>query len=425
MKPAPDKTAPLDEWLGYLEHLHSREIDLGLERVLIVYRRLVGARPRGRVVTVGGTNGKGSTVHALEQLLLGAGCSTGAYTSPHILRFNERIRVNGEEVDDGVITAAFSEVEKARQDVPLTYFEFTTLAGLCIFQHRDPDFLLLEVGLGGRLDAVNCVDPDLAIITSVDLDHTQWLGEDRDRIGYEKAGIFRPDIPAIFGDRDPPDSVMQQARAQNIELRVLGRDFGLQPAAEAGGSPTLVLDGPAGGWELAAPPGLSEDRLVALQALLDLGFRIDTTMVERAATLAAPAGRFQRYPGTPEVILDVGHNPHAARWLGERLDEAGSGRRILAVYAALRDKDVSGVVDALRDRVDGWFLAGLNEPRGHDGETLRQTVGEGLEGAVVSTHETIALALEAALDQAAAEDLVVVFGSFYAVGQAREFLARR
>ena len=418
--PSPEATAPLERWLDWLEHLHHQEIELGLDRVLIVYRRLLPQGLGGRIVTVGGTNGKGSTVHSLEQLLRGEGCLTGAYTSPHIHRFNERIRVDGEEVDDDAICSAMAAVEKARGNTPLTYFEFTTLAAFWIFQQAGVAFPLLEVGLGGRLDAVNIVDPELAIITSVDLDHTQWLGEDRDRIGYEKAGILRPGLPAIFGDPDPPDSVVRQARAQEVALRIRDRDFGFPKGEDTG---DLLLDGNSGPERIAVGTMcLTPAHQIAAQAFHDLGFTVDRGRLEALWRGIGLPGRFERIGEAPEIILDVGHNPHAACWLAERLSTLSDGGRLLGVYAALSDKDVAGVASALKAQVDEWFLAGLGGSRGLSSETLSQRVTGALEGHAVQCFQDVPTALQAAIRMAQPDDRILVFGSFHTVEEAGPLL---
>ncbi len=416
MNLSPEADATLSEWLDYLASIHSMEIELGLERVLLVYRRLLPRRSSARVVTVAGTNGKGSTVHALERLLRSEGRTTGAYTSPHIEHFNERMRINGTDVSDSDIIEALRAVEQARQSTALTYFEFTTLAALWLFERRGLEYCLLEVGLGGRLDAVNIVDPDLAIITSVDLDHTQWLGEDRDRIGFEKAGILRPEMPALFGDPEPPDSVLQQARAQRVELRVLGRDFGL-------GEDGVMLDGPAGAQMVPSTGEKpSPGQITALQAFLDLGFAVTARTLE--TLLAAPGvpGRFECITGEPELVLDVGHNPHAARWLAQRLQERVSTGRIIGVYAALTDKDVAGVAAALSNEVSHWCLAGLTEPRGLSADELAARLSGVLQEAAVSTSQTVGEALNRAFAMAEPSDRVLVFGSFHTVAEARRWL---
>ena len=225
----PGDKATLDQWLGYLESIHPSEIDLGLDRVLLVLRRLFRRNPAGRIITIAGTNGKGSSVAALEKLLMASGRSTGAYTSPHLQHYNERVRINGADVSDDQLVRAFSRVEEARRDTTLTYFEFGTLAAFVLFQEADVEDWVLEVGLGGRLDAVNVLDPELAIITSVDIDHVAFLGDNREVIGFEKAGILRPGIPAVYADIDPPESVLQQAVAQKVQLERPGETYQLVP----------------------------------------------------------------------------------------------------------------------------------------------------------------------------------------------------
>ena len=263
---------------------------------------------------------------------------------------------------------------------------------------------------------MNVVEPELAIITSVDLDHTQWLGEDRDRIGYEKAGILRPGLPAIFGDPDPPDSVVRQARAQEVALRIRGRDFGVSMRGETSG---LVIDGNCGPETIdVGATTLTPAHEIAAQAFRDLGFTVDQSRLEALWHAPGLPGRFERVGEAPEIILDVGHNPHAASWLAERLGKGPDGGRLLAVYAALSDKDVAGVAGALRSRVDQWFLAGLDGSRGLSANDLAQRLSGVLEEGRVQCHQGVAAALEAALGMAGADDRVLVFGSFYTVAEA-------
>lgn len=418
--PAPETSLELGDWLSYLEQLHSQEIELGLDRVLVVYRRLLPGGLSGRTVIVGGTNGKGSTVHALEQLLLLEDCRTGAYSSPHIHRFNERVRICGEEVDDAALCRAMAAVEEARGEVSLTYFEFTTLAAFWLFQQAGVVFPLLEVGLGGRLDAVNIVEPELAIITSVDLDHTQWLGEDRDRIGYEKAGILRAGQPAIFGDPDPPASVVRQARAQDVLLRLRGRDFG---CGEGVDGDYVLLDTNAGSETVAIQGQIpSPAQQVALQAFRDLGFPVSENRIQWLVNSTRLPGRFERRGGAAEVVLDVGHNPHAATWLARQLAALPAARQVLAVYAALSDKDVEGVVAALRESVDQWFLAGLGGDRGLPCGQLADRLLKILPEAHQLAHPDVRTALDAALERAGQGDRVLVFGSFHTVAEASSVL---
>jgi len=406
----------LEDWLGYLEKLHVKEIDLGLDRVLVVFRKLIPRDWRARVVTVAGTNGKGSTVRWMERLLRHSGRTTGAYMSPHISRFNERISLNGEEVTDTALMTAFQAVEAARKKTPLTYFEFTTLAALWLFHEQRVEDLILEVGLGGRLDAVNIMDPDLAIITSIGLDHMDWLGDNRESIGFEKAGILRPGIPAVYGEAEPPVSVVQQASAQKVQMICWGRDFGTHGGGRIflsrPGREVLNLVWPDGEPPLAL--------VVALQAYRLLGMEPDAELLQNLLGYAALPGRFETLQGSPWVIADVGHNPHAAHWLAGELRRRAPGRRVLAVYAALRDKDAAGVAAALQETVSDWYLAGLVGPRAQSAEELRQT----LETVVAPDHlhscTTVADAINQAISAADPDDVILVFGSFLTVGAARE-----
>ncbi|MGM0433105.1 MAG: bifunctional folylpolyglutamate synthase/dihydrofolate synthase [Pseudomonadota bacterium] len=391
----PQGDAGLDDWLGYLESLHASEMALGLDRVMVVYRRLLPEGLTGRVVIIGGTNGKGSTLAALESLLRCGGHSTGAYTSPHIRRFNERIRIDGVEATDAAVCRAMAAVERARRNVPLTYFEFTTLAAFWLFQEAGVAYPLLEVGLGGRLDAVNVADPVLSIITGVDLDHTQWLGTDREQIGYEKAGILRAGLPALFGDPDPPASVTDQAAAQGIPLRIRSRDFG----GDDGDN------------------GLSASQQTALAAYTMLGFEAGPEALATLRETPAPPGRFQRLDGAPPVILDVGHNPQAARWLARRLRDIPE-KPVQAVYGAMGDKDLEGVAGALADAIDGWHLAPLPGPRGLTAQQVNDRISGVIPDDRIQTTPSVREALASAREAAGRSGCVLVFGSFLTVSEA-------
>ncbi|MEQ6884943.1 folylpolyglutamate synthase/dihydrofolate synthase family protein [Salicola sp. Rm-C-2C1-2] len=396
----PLSDAGLDDWLAYLESLHASEMELGLDRVMIVYRRLMPEGLPGRVVIIGGTNGKGSTLTALESLIRCHGHSTGAFTSPHIRRFNERVRIDGEQASDAALCSAMAAVEQARRNVALTYFEFTTLAAFWLFREAGVEYPLLEVGLGGRLDAVNVAEPVLSIITGVDLDHTQWLGSDRETIGYEKAGILRAGQPALFGDPDPPSSVVDQAAAQGVALRIRGRDFGGE-------------DGDR---------GLSASQQTALAAHGMLGFsETDETLIKLRES-EAPAGRFQRLEGQPPVILDVGHNPQAARWLARRL-EGLPEKPVEAVYAAMSDKDVEGVAAALSGVIDRWHLAPLPGPRGLAPEQLAERISGVIPQDLIRTTPSVRDALASASETAGQSGCVLVFGSFLTVSEALSVVA--
>jgi dihydrofolate synthase/folylpolyglutamate synthase len=421
---APGEGAPLESWLTYLESIHPTEIELGLDRVLVVFRRLFRRNPRARILTVGGTNGKGSTVVALEHLLARAGRAIGAYTSPHLQRYNERVRVNGADVSDETLVKAFESVEQARGQVSLTYFEFGTLAAFVVFNDAGVDDWILEVGLGGRLDAVNILDADLAIITSVDIDHVAFLGNDVESIGFEKAGILRPNRPAIFADVNPPRSVLQQARAQNVPLQRPGSGYQLVNSAVQGNETWLEIDGDS--TRIALPAlGLPMNSLAAaVVAIRALEPQLDAEDIERTLDELSLPGRFERLCESPLVIADVGHNPHAARWLASRIDAFRKpGQRVLAVYGALADKDVESVTSAMDAQVDRWFLAALTDvPRGLGCDELisRMIALRNPEGrcCAVSVKE----AVTAALSDAGENDLLIIFGSFFTVAAARAML---
>ncbi|WP_148862653.1 bifunctional tetrahydrofolate synthase/dihydrofolate synthase [Marinobacter fonticola] len=421
MLQAPETGATVDQWLDYLEALHPKEIDLGLDRVLMVLRRLFPRHPGARIVTVGGTNGKGTTVAALEQLLLASDRAVGAYTSPHLQHYNERIRINGVDVSDNELVAAFEAVEHARKSVSLTYFEFGTLAAFVLFDRAGLDDWLLEVGLGGRLDAVNVLDADLAIITSVDLDHTAWLGEDRDTIGYEKAGILRHGQKAVYGDLEPPRSVLQQIAAQGVDCYRLGEQYRLVEGEQG----SRVVTDAGGHWAFRLPDnGLPEHSLAAaVQAFRLLQPDEADSRIEHTLTRVRVPGRFEQVADAPRIIIDVGHNPHAAQWLRQRVEALGVEGRIKAVYACLEDKDSGGVLRAMAPVVDDWYLAPLSVPRGLDRDSLHrraQDVSSVAETMVMAT--SVAAALAQARADADPKDCILVFGSFFTVSEARSSL---
>lgn len=408
------------DWLVYLEKLHPKAIALGLDRVRDVLGRLDA--PIGcPATTVGGTNGKGSTCAMLESIYRCAGYATGLYSSPHLLRYNERVRIRGTEAGDDALVQSFNAVEDARGGIPLTYFEFGTLAALWLFARARLDVLVLEVGLGGRLDAVNVIDADVAVITSVDIDHVDFLGPTREDIGREKAGIFRRGRPAICGDREPPATVGAIALDVGAQLRVIGRDYDFTdertqwrfrgPRGERYGLPIPAL---RGAYQLAnastalAAIDLLHDRLpVSAQAIR-----------EGLLTVVLP-GRFQVLPGRPTVVLDVAHNPHAARSLAAALGAMGFHPQTFAVCAMLADKDVRGVIDALRARIDRWFVAGLPGARGGGPERMRDAlIAAGVNGGAIIAHDDVATAFRAAREAATEADRIVVFGSFLTVAAA-------
>lgn len=409
--------ATLSDWLSYLERLHPKSIELGLDRVNRVRLRM-GLTPDFPVITVGGTNGKGSTCSMLERILSEAGYRVGCYTSPHLLRYNERVRISGQEVDDDRLCAAFAQVEAARGDIPLTYFEFGTLAAIWHFTEADVDAAILEIGLGGRLDAVNAFDPDCAVITSIDLDHLDYLGNTRESIGFEKAGIYRSGIPALCGDPAPPQSVPDSALRIAADYRQIGVDFGYE-VGEGGWSfwnrevriENLPLPALSGSFQLG-------NAACAVGALLVMREVLPVSVEQMRAGLSSVSlpGRFQMLATKPQIILDVAHNPHAARGLAGNLRQTAQPQgRTLAVFAMLADKDIAGVLHAVASEIDEWFLAGIDNVRGTSADQLQQTVREHIPGARVAACDSLAAALQLACRSAGENDRIIVFGSFYTV----------
>ncbi len=408
----------LNAWLDWQMRLNPRDMELGLERVGAVWQRMAPAHFAPRVITVGGTNGKGSTVALFEAMLRAAGFRVGCYTSPHLLRYNERIRIDGLSAPDESICAAFEAVERVRGGVPLTYFEFGTLAALWLFMADDLDVAVLEVGLGGRLDAVNILAPDLAVITAIGIDHTDWLGPARGGIALEKAGILRPHRPAVLGDRDPPPELLAYAPEHQVPLQCSGRDFDLAVHGESwdwtfGDQSLQGLPWPALPGRLQLENAAAA--LTGLHLLRD-ALPVSRDAIEQGLRAVRLPGRFQVLPGQPQVILDVAHNPHAVARLVENLGQYPCAGRTLAVCGMLANKDAAEAAALMRGRVERWFLGGLAGSRGRTAEDLRAAlVAGGLAGADMQPHAAIPQALAAALEQAEASDRILVFGSFYTV----------
>ena len=425
----------LAEWLDYQQRVHPRAIELGLERVRAVWQRLGAPRPAPVVISVGGTNGKGSTVAFLQAMLAASGKRVGAYTSPHLLRYNERVCVAGREASDDALCAAFARIEAVRGEIALTYFEFGTLAALLLFAEAALDVAVLEVGLGGRLDAVNLIDADAAIVTTVDLDHQEWLGRDRDSIGREKAGIFRAGRPAVIGERDPPRGLL--AAAVEAQARVLraGRDFDVRAQVDAwrwwsrgGGEPVgggyPFADEEAGSalmiGEIAlAAPHQIDNAAAALAALWTLRDRLGWNGAACAAGLAQARlpGRLQWLADAPELRVDVAHNPQAARELAAWIDAHPARGRTLAVFSALADKDIAGIAAALGARIAHWHVTGIADAgaRGLDADAVTARLAPVIRADRRSTHADLAAALAAARANATSRDRIVAFGSFHVV----------
>ncbi len=409
----------LTAWLEHIAQLHPAVIDMGLERVRVVLAAL--ALPATcPVIIVAGTNGKGSTCAMLEAILLAAGFRVGTYTSPHLLRYNERVRINGKEAGDHELCAGFASVERVRADVPLTYFEFSTLAAWASFARSDLDVLVLEVGLGGRLDAVNVFEPDASIVTSVALDHVDLLGDTRDKIGWEKAHVFRPGRPAICADPEPPQKLVEHAHAIAADLWLAGRDFGFDGDAQQwryrGRSITR------GGLAYPALRGANQllnasAVLATLEALRDR-LPVSAGAVREGLAAVTLPGRFQVLPGKPVVILDVAHNPHAAAVLAANLTSMDRFASTVAVFGMLRDKDMAGVVRAMHDVIDVWYVASLPGPRGASNEELERLLSE--RGAEVHVCSSIAAAWLQANGAVSEAGRIVVFGSFLTVSAVLE-----
>ena len=409
----------LSEWLAWCERLHPQAIDLGLDRVKTVANRL-NIRFDGPVITVAGTNGKGSTCAMLEAIALQAGYRTGVYTSPHLIHFEERCRIHGEIVKADALLPHFERVEAARQGISLTYFEFTTLAIMNLMAQSGLDLAILEVGLGGRLDAVNIVDADCAVITSVALDHMEYLGPDRESIGREKAGILRAGKPAIVSDPVPPQSVLDRAKEIGADLWLLGRDFNFsgdkQQWAWAGrGRRYAGLGYPAlrGANQLVNAAGV-------LAALESLRGRIPMTAqaVRNGLAMVELPGRFQIVPGQPALVLDVAHNPHSVAALAANLDAMGFYPTTHAVFGAMADKDLGSMFKTMGPLVDRWYFTDLPTPRAEPAASLlaRWQAQEPRKDVSASTHAEPMAALHAAVAAAHPADRIAVFGSFYTVG---------
>lgn len=416
MSAAPPPGSPLDRWLDFISAQHPQAIALGLDRVREVFARLaLPAFPPTFVV--GGTNGKGSTCAYLESILRAAGYRTGLYTSPHILRYNERVRIAGENADDASLVRGFERVEAARAGVPLTYFEFGTLAAFVTFLEARVEAMVLEVGLGGRLDAVNIVNADCAIVTTVDLDHQAWLGNTREAIALEKAHIYRRGRPAFFGDRQAPESLADHAAHVGASLQVLGRDYRAQAIGAqwdfegtAGAKRALPMPALRGSWQL----GNAATALAALDAMADR-LPVSVGEIRQGLTRVRLSGRLQVLPGRPQVVLDVAHNPHAARALATGLGEMAFAARTLAVFAVLADKDIDGVVAAMAARVDAWLVAPLQSERAASVESVMESLARHGLQKPVRAFASVPLAFEAARQMATPDDRILVFGSFHTV----------
>lgn len=405
----------LTDWLTHLESLHPKTIALGLDRVAQVKLRL-DLHPDFPVIVVGGTNGKGSVCAMLEAILFAAGYRVGCYTSPHLLHYNERVRVAKQPASDAELCASFEKIEQVRGDIALTYFEFGTLAAMqCFIGHR-VEVAILEVGLGGRLDAVNVFDNDCAVVTSVDIDHVDYLGDTREKIAFEKAGIYRAGRVAICADPNVPASLRAHAQDIGAELWCIGSDFGCTPhqgqwdyRSKAGSRNALPHPALRGAFQLN-----NASAVLAVLDAMQKTLPVSMAAVRRGLTEVQLAGRFQFVPGKPQLILDVAHNPHAARSLAQNFANLPPAKTF-AVFAMLKDKDMRGVAESMDPHIDTWLVAGIVAPRGASSGELEQVLQTAAVRGKIQRFDDIGAAVRFAYKAAGENDRIAAFGSFYTV----------
>jgi dihydrofolate synthase / folylpolyglutamate synthase len=407
----------LAEWLSYLESIHHTEIDMGLTRIKLVAKRLSIDLCQSIIITVAGTNGKGTTCAFLENYLLNVGKSVAVYSSPHIESFNERLRINKADVDDNPLIEAFEQIEVARQNVSLTYYEYTTLAALIVLAKVKPDVIILEVGLGGRLDATNMVDADIAVLTTVDLDHQAFLGDTRELIGREKAGIFRANRPAVIGDVSPPESVLHYGSDISANLICRGVDFQIETSSGIWQwqSNDLKYD------ELPLPSIPLDNVATAISVLSIMPVALEKKTIIDTIEQTKVAGRTEMFKEHCDVMLDVGHNPLAARYLASVLEQRGYPR-VIAVVGMLSDKDIKSTLEPLYPVIDRWHICDLDVPRGANGETFKNFIEN--DDDRMHYFNNVEEGYRMALSEASANDLVLVFGSFFTVAAVRKYFRR-
>ena len=414
----------LPEWLEWQEELHFTAIELGLDRCTAVAENMGLLNPDFTVISVAGTNGKGSSVTMMDSILSNSGYKTGCYTSPHLIRYNERIKLDGVEVTDEMLCESFSRIDHARGDISLTYFEFGTLAALDIFHHANIDVALLEVGLGGRLDAVNCLDADVALVTSIDLDHMQWLGMDRETIAYEKAGIFRSAKPAICSDPHPPATVLQYAEEIGATLYIPGRDFNYKLSDDhwswQWGSvayESLPRPGQYNSCQVQNAAGV----LMVLN-ILKSELPIKAEAIEKGLGNFSLTGRFQMLTEGTQTILDVAHNTQAAKTLVHNLKQFPNSGKTHIIIGMLKDKDQTGVLNELKEIADSWNTVSISSSRGSDSATLKRELLELGVTVPISENDTVASAFHKLQNETGLHDRIVVTGSFLSVGDAIKHL---
>lgn len=410
-QPIPQATSSLEMWLDYLSNIHTSAIDLGLDRVQAVASKANLTKPAQHVITVAGTNGKGSTCALMEAILLDAGYSVGVYSSPHLIRYNERVRINGQDLSDEKMVQSFDFIEKERGEISLSFFEYGTLAALRAFQAEAVDVVLLEVGLGGRLDATNIVDHDVSVITSLAVDHVDWLGDDINVIGFEKAGIYRSGKPAICGQPKPPATVAAHADDIKAEFYQVGIQY------------TYDVDGDTWNWrsgafQLESLPIPSLPLPNAATALMALGtseLSISDVNVVNGMKNAQLPGRMQQISDQPVIVLDVAHNPHSAEYFAQQVKKQYAGKNLHVVVAMLHDKDIPATLEVLAPITTHWYPASLQGPRAATAAELCKSLPQGVE-----QYSNPVAAFEAALASVQGDDVVLVVGSFHTVGEVLE-----
>ena len=408
--------------MAYAQTVHFRSIDMTLERIRIVFNKLSPDLTDSLIIIVGGTNGKGSSVAMLESIYTQAGFSTAAFTSPHLISFNERYRNNGQNLTDDELMASFEKIEQLRDDVPLTYFEYATLVAIDALSQKKPDVMIMETGMGGRLDSVNILEPDCVLLTHIALDHTQWLGDTREDIGFEKAGLFRSDIPAICGDFSPPDRLLNQAQVVGAQLKLITADYNFSVNDQSwdwhGFNDSylelrnLPMPSISGSGQLKNAAGV----LMTIQVLNDK-LAVNESQIHEGLKQSQIQGRLQKIQvQSRQVILDVAHNSDAIAVLNDYLDNEPIRGITIAVLGMLADKDISMVMQLIQANIDQWELADLNEPRGATAQQLLSELLQVEASVKYNCHNHPVTAFEAAMAQASKTDRIIVFGSFHTVG---------
>ncbi|WP_277053430.1 bifunctional tetrahydrofolate synthase/dihydrofolate synthase [Pseudoalteromonas marina] len=419
-KTIPSQSSSLDDWLFYLESVHPANIAMGLERVADVANNIGLLNTPSKIILIGGTNGKGTTARCLESLLLAQGYSVGTYASPHLIRYNERVRINGQELDDQYHVDAFNMLEQGRGRTPLTYFEYGTLGALAIFKHFEVDYVLLEVGLGGRFDATNIVTPYASVITTIDLDHKEYLGDTRELVAYDKAGIFRKDTPAIIGDLSIPHTMIDYGNEISANMTLSGTDFIFKEHDK-----TFNWQFEKHNLTLNKPAIPAQNAATALTVLSVLNLLPNVDVIKNCLANLVVEGRFEQLSTEPLVFTDVAHNPESARYLANKLlSYKDKGFKVHALAAMLADKDKAAVLKELTHLVDDWFLASLGGPRGDSANNLKEALQSVSTHDKVQSFESVERALSVILPKQQDNVILIVFGSFFTVADAINYFKK-